>query len=199
MPSGMPTTSRSSMTTERSRIRMTTLSPNMVGSTLTRKSTGCPPTLSRMRPSCGMRRSAMSRSAMTLMRVVMAKARCRGGGTISYNTPSARMRILNSFSNGSKCKSLARSLIAINSTMFSSFRTGALSASASTLVRSTWSVFSTPRPPRPDSASCSMSAIKRLHALAARRVVAIQRLEHLLLGADHRLDVVARGSSATRR
>ena len=32
------------MTTERSRIRMTTLSPNMVGSTLTRRSTGWPPT-----------------------------------------------------------------------------------------------------------------------------------------------------------
>ncbi len=33
---------------------------------------------------------------MTLMRVVMAKARWRGGGTISYSTPSALMRILNS-------------------------------------------------------------------------------------------------------
>ena len=42
MPVGMPMASRSSMTTERSRIRMTTLSPNMVGSTLTRKSTGMP-------------------------------------------------------------------------------------------------------------------------------------------------------------
>ena len=36
----------------------------------------------------------MSRLAMTLMRVVMAKARCRGGGTISYSTPSALMRML---------------------------------------------------------------------------------------------------------
>lgn len=39
---------------------------------------------------------------MTLIRVVIAKARWRGGGTISYNTPSERMRILNSLSNGSK-------------------------------------------------------------------------------------------------
>ena len=46
----------------------TTLSPNIVGSTLTRRSTGCPPTVRRMRPSCGNRRSAMSRLAMTLMR-----------------------------------------------------------------------------------------------------------------------------------
>ena len=42
----------------------------------------------------------------------------------------------NSSSNGSKCKSLAWSLIANNKTMFSNLRTGALSASASTLVRS---------------------------------------------------------------
>ena len=71
----MPTVSKSSITTDRSRIRITTLSPNIVGSTLTRKSTGCPPTVKRIRPSCGMRRSAMSKSAITLMRVVMANAR----------------------------------------------------------------------------------------------------------------------------
>ncbi len=101
----------------------------------------------------------MSRSAMTLMRVVMAKARCRGGGTISYSTPSDRMRILNSFSKGSKCKSLAWSLIASSSTMFSSFRTGALSARASTLVRSIGVPFSIASTAAANSASCSMSAI----------------------------------------
>ena len=78
-----PITSRSSITTERSRIRITTLSPNIVGNRLTRRSTGWPPTASRMRPSCGSRRSAMSRSAITLTRVVIAIAKCRGGGTIS--------------------------------------------------------------------------------------------------------------------
>ena len=62
---------------------MTTLSPNIVGSTLTRMSTGLPPTFSSMRPSCGSRRSAMSRFDMTLMRLAMAVARWRGGGTIS--------------------------------------------------------------------------------------------------------------------
>ena len=49
----MPTLFRSSETTERSSTRMTTLSPNMVGSTETRRSTGWPPTVSSMRPSCG--------------------------------------------------------------------------------------------------------------------------------------------------
>ena len=79
----MPTLFRSSDTTVRSSTRMTTLSPNMVGRTLTRMSTGLPPTFSSMRPSCGRRRSAMSRLAMTLMRLAMAMARWRGGGTIS--------------------------------------------------------------------------------------------------------------------
>ena len=103
----MPTLFKSNDTTDRSSTRITTLSPNMVGSTETRKSTGWPPMVSSIRPSCGTRRSAMSSLAMTLMRVVMAKARCRGGGTISYSTPSALMRMRNSSSNGSKCKSLA--------------------------------------------------------------------------------------------
>ena len=78
----------------------------------------------------------MSRLAITLMRVVIAKARCFGGGTISWSTPSALSRIRNSLSNGSKWMSLAPSRIARSSTMLSSLRTGALSASASTLVRS---------------------------------------------------------------
>ncbi len=69
-----PSLSRSSCTLLRSRTRMTTLSPNMVGSTLTRKSIGWLLTDNSMRPSCGMRRSAMSRFAMTLMRELIAGA-----------------------------------------------------------------------------------------------------------------------------
>ena len=75
MSSSMPTFSRLRLTTLRSSTRMTTHSPKMVGSTLTRKSTACPPTISSIRPSWGMRRSAMSRLAITLIRVVMANAR----------------------------------------------------------------------------------------------------------------------------
>ena len=62
---------------------MTTDSPNIVGSTLTRRSIGWLLTFSSMRPSCGTRRSAMSRLAMTLMRELMAGAMCAGGGIIS--------------------------------------------------------------------------------------------------------------------
>ena len=136
MPSSMPSLSSESETTPRSSTRMTTLSPKSVGRTLTRRSTGWPPTFSSMRPSCGRRRSAMSRFAITLIRVVIAKARCLGGGTISWSTPSALSRMRNSCSKGSKWMSLAPSRIASKSTMFKSLRTGALSARASAPVRS---------------------------------------------------------------
>ena len=42
----------------------------------------------------------MSRLAITLMRVVIAKARCFGGGTISWSTPSALSRMRNSVLEG---------------------------------------------------------------------------------------------------
>ena len=73
---------------------------------------------------------------MTLMRLVIAGPRCCGGGTISYSTPSMRYRILNSFSNGSKWMSLARSRIACSSTRFSSLMTWLSSAASSTASRS---------------------------------------------------------------
>ncbi len=66
---------------------------------------------------------------------------------------------MNSFSKGSKCKSLAWSLIPSNSTMFKSFRTGALSARASMLVRSTGPPFSRALAAAANASSCSMSAI----------------------------------------
>ena len=63
-----------------SRRRITTFSPNSVGSTETRKSISLPrPILSLMRPSCGSRRSAMSSSAMIFMREVMAFLSFIGG------------------------------------------------------------------------------------------------------------------------
>ena len=75
---GMPMRSSERPTFERSRIRMTTLSPNIVGSTLTRMSTRFPPTFSSIRPSCGIRRSAMSRFDMTLIRLAIAVGKVPG-------------------------------------------------------------------------------------------------------------------------
>jgi hypothetical protein len=78
-----PICSRFSETFERSRTRITTLSPCMVGSVETRRSTGLPPMLSSMRPSWGSRVSAMSRFDMTLTREITARASWMGGGIIS--------------------------------------------------------------------------------------------------------------------
>ena len=48
------------------------------------------PTLSEMRPSWGIRCSAMFMSAMTLSRVVTAAAMARGAVETSWSTPSIR-------------------------------------------------------------------------------------------------------------
>ena len=71
---------------------MTTPSPKSIGMTLTRTSTCRPPTWNLMRPSCGMRRSAMLRLARILMRLMIAAwNRCIWGGTeASCKTPSIR-------------------------------------------------------------------------------------------------------------
>ena len=50
--------------------RMTMPSPSGVGSVATRRSSGSPSIRRAIRPSCGRRRSVMSMSAMTLMRLV---------------------------------------------------------------------------------------------------------------------------------
>ncbi len=64
--------------------RSTTFSPKIVGSTETRKSISLlPVSFSLMRPSCGMRRSAMSSDAITLMREVIAFLSLIGGCMIS--------------------------------------------------------------------------------------------------------------------
>ena len=79
--------------------RQTTFSPNNVGHVFTRKS------IARffdsfilMRPSCGMRRSAMSSRAMTLRRAATFIANATGGRAISVSTPSWRSRIRKCFS-----------------------------------------------------------------------------------------------------
>ena len=59
-------------------------SPWMVGTVETRMSTRRPPgAVTRMRPSCGRRRSAMFISAMILMREVSAACSRRGGASWS--------------------------------------------------------------------------------------------------------------------
>ena len=66
-----------------SRIRITIFSPNSVGSDETRNSTVLLFILILMRPSCGTRRSEISRSLMILTREVTAALRRFGSGGIS--------------------------------------------------------------------------------------------------------------------
>ena len=56
-----------------SRMRITASSPCTDGMMDTRKSTERPRTLTRKRPSCGIRFSAISSSAMTLMRLMIVE------------------------------------------------------------------------------------------------------------------------------
>ena len=70
---------------------MTASSPCADGITDTRKSMVLPGVRSLKRPSCGTRFSAMSSSAITLMREMIAEACCRPIGRIaSCSTPSMR-------------------------------------------------------------------------------------------------------------
>ncbi len=73
-----------------SRMRMTTPSPLTSGSVTTRMSTRRPSTVSAKRPSCGTRRSEMSRSAMILMRETTPIAIRRLTVAAGASTPSTR-------------------------------------------------------------------------------------------------------------
>ena len=69
---------------------MTIFSPYCAGSVATRRSIGLSPTCVEMRPSCGMRRSAMSRSAMIFTREMTAGTTETGTMAASWSTPSMR-------------------------------------------------------------------------------------------------------------
>src|SRR5918999_1202780 len=85
-----------------------------------------------MRPSCGIRFSAMLRSAMTFSREISPPWRFLGCGRIgSWSTPSTRNRILTSRSPGSMCTSEARSATAWDMIAFTSLTIGASSRAAS--------------------------------------------------------------------
>ena len=70
-----------------------------------------------MRPSCGTRRSAMSRRDMTLRRADSFMASCTGGCATSFSTPSMRRRMRYIFSYGSKWMSEAPRRMASSSSL----------------------------------------------------------------------------------
>ncbi len=94
---------------------MTASSPCALGMIETRKSTVLPRTRSRKRPSCGTRFSAMSSSAITLMREMIALCdRLAIGRLAGCSTPSMRYLTITASSWVSMWMSLARRWIAVN-------------------------------------------------------------------------------------
>ena len=94
-----------------SRRRITTDSPSTVGRVATRTSIRRPAAAAfrEMRPSCGLRRSAMSSFASTFRRVVTPAIIRFGMRCTSCRTPSIRSRTASASSCGSKWMSLAPS------------------------------------------------------------------------------------------
>ena len=99
--SDMPSRSSDMPAFSLSKIRITTRSPARLGNVDTRTSTSFPPSVRPIRPSCGIRRSAMSSRAMTLIRLTTTGATLAGKRSRSCKTPSARMRITKPVSYGS--------------------------------------------------------------------------------------------------
>ena len=123
-----------------SNTRITTFSPYTVGRVATRRSSALPPTFIEIRPSCGTRRSAMLRSAMTLSRLIRPPWMFFGaGGMGSCRTPSTRNLIRTLSSAGSRWTSEARSPTAWVMIALTSFTIGASSwaSSSSAVVSST--------------------------------------------------------------
>ena len=107
-----PSLERSGVTPRASSTRTTTFSPCAPGRVETRRSTVRPSVRTWMRPSCGSRRSEMSRSAMILIRLATAGPTWAGSGGFAASTPSTRIRTRRLPSAGSTCRSLAPSRIA---------------------------------------------------------------------------------------
>src|SRR3954464_13526697 len=86
----MPRPARSTTPVDWSRMRMTTDSPWTLGSVTTRRSTWWPSMFSPTRPSCGTRRSAMSRSLMIFTRLMTPETMGRGQVREPWSTASTR-------------------------------------------------------------------------------------------------------------
>ena len=127
------------MTTDSlSRMRMTTDSPCTLGRVTTRRSTWWPSMLSPMRPSCGTRRSAMSSSAMTLMRLTTPATIARGTTCASFSTPSMRRRTRIESISGSRWMSDAPCSTAWAMIWFASLMIGASSTVSRRSTTSAW-------------------------------------------------------------
>ena len=122
-----PSSGRSRRAAARSSSRSTTRSPKPVGTSETRTSMSRPATRSRMRPSCGRRRSAMSSPAMIFTRAARVACTRAGGARTPWRMPSMRNRTAVVRSKGSRWMSLAPAFTASKRSAFTSRMTGASS------------------------------------------------------------------------
>ena len=124
---------------DESRIRITIFSPHKVGMVLTRKSILLRSVIfSFIRPSCGLRFSAISSRDITLIRAESLVANVLGGLATSCKMPSIRKRIRYLCSYGSKCKSEAPFLMASIKILLIYTMIGASSLSSSCGAVSLW-------------------------------------------------------------
>src|SRR3954451_2289509 len=146
--------------------RIVTASPSTVGSVATRMSRTRPAAAAfrEMRPSCGLRRSAMSSFASTLRRVVTPETRRFGISWATRNTPSTRKRTTSAASCGSKWTSLAPSSAAWKMIELTS-RTSGASEMPSSTSRSSSSTCSTVA----SATASSMSAVFSAWDVRVRR------------------------------
>ncbi len=150
-----------------SRMRMTASSPCTVGMMDTRKSMERPRSFTRKRPSWGTRFSAMSSSAMTLMRLMMVAWCSLAMGFIAgWSTPSMRYLITTSASRVSMWMSEARR-----------FRASKIVESTRRMIGdwSAW-ILSMERTSSPSSSSRRIWILKDSLACSSTRVVPCPRL-----------------------
>ncbi len=110
--------------------RITTRSPWLDGNTETRTSNALPAKFRAMRPSCGIRFSAISNLAITFIRDTNNSATWRCNSNIFLNTPSIRNLTVSFLSKDSMCISDANSLIASTRMLLINFITGASSVTS---------------------------------------------------------------------
>ena len=130
MSSGMPRVSSDCRVERRLSSRSTTDSPNCVGIVDMRTSIFWSRAMTAIRPSCGMRFSAMSRPAISFSRSASAGAIFGSPCVCGISSPSMRKRICRRPSCGSTCTSEAFTCTASSNTDWSSLTTGASSAPA---------------------------------------------------------------------
>ena len=148
--------------------RRITPSPRTVGSTAMRMSNRRLVLLARteMRPSCGMRCSAMSSFASTLSRLITPAACSFGTRSTSWRIPSTRSRTTRRLPCGRKWTSLAPSFAAWRMTEFTSWIAwdSERPSAASRSTTPSWASSSSSVRPRPTGRA-------RLRLLAARKPV----------------------------